>query len=239
MAYRGRRVLAVVPARSGSKGLPHKNLLEIGGASLIARAGAVLAALPWIDARVMSTDSPDYAAEGERHHLSAPFLRPAHLSTDTAGAVETMQHAVEQAEARFGGRFDIVLIIEPTSPLRTADDIEAAVDLLVSDPEAESVVTVSLVDPKFHPLKIFRVEDGRLQYFQAGGAQIVARQQLEPLYTRNGVCYALTRSCLMEYGRIIGPATRALVIERPVVNIDSATDVAIARALLREGHPSS
>jgi len=232
MAYLGRSVLAVVPARSGSKGLPHKNLMTIAGSSLIARAARALASLPWIDRAIVSTDSPDYAKEAERHGLAAPFVRPAHLSTDTAGAVETMQHAVEEVERADGRRFDVILIVEPTSPLRTPQDIEDAVDLLVRDAGAESVVTVSAIDPKCHPRKIFRLVDGRLEYFEPSGAKVVARQQLEPLYTRNGVCYALTRACLMESGRIIGPGTRALVIDRPVVNIDGPLDVAMAEALI-------
>lgn len=232
MAYRGRRVLAVVPARSGSKGVAHKNLLKLGGRSLIAIAGDTLTELPWIDARIISTDSAEYADEAQRHGLDAPFLRPDELSTDTAGAVETMQHAVREMETRDGGRFDVVLIIEPTSPLRRAEDITAAVDLLVDNADAASVVTVTAIDPKFHPLKVFRIENDRLTYFDRGGGRVVARQQLEPLYTRNGVCYALTRACLMDDGEIIGGRTRPLVIDRPLVNIDGVLDVAVAEVLL-------
>lgn len=232
MAYRGRRVLAVVPARSGSKGVAHKNLLKLGGRSLIAIAGDTLNALPWIDARIISTDSPEYAAEAQRHGLDAPFLRPEVLSSDSAGAVETMQHAVREMETRAGGRFDIVLIIEPTSPLRRPVDITASVDLLLDSEDTESVVTVTAIDPKFHPLKVFRIENERLVYFDQAGGRIVVRQQLEPLYTRNGVCYALTRACLMEDAEIIGSRTRPLVIDRPLVNIDGVLDVAVAEVLL-------
>ena len=235
MAYGDQRVLAVVPARSGSKGLPNKNLAHVGGLSLIARAGRVLAALPWIDARVISTDSPEYAEEGVRNGLEAPFLRPAELATDTAGAVETTQHAVSEMESRHGAPFDVILIVEPTSPLRQPSDITDSVALLLADNACDAVVTVSAIDPKCHPLKIFRVNDGRLEYFDERGRAIVARQQLEPLYTRNGICYALRRATLMDHGTILGRSTNAIVIDRPLVNIDSYVDLALAEILVGAG----
>ena len=120
------RILAVVPARSGSKGIPDKNMQALGGNSLIARAGLTLKACPSVDRAIISTDSPRYAAEGRTHGLDAPFLRPPELSTDTAGAVETVIHAMNAAETHYGEFFGIVLIVEPTCPLRRPDDIEGA-----------------------------------------------------------------------------------------------------------------
>src|SRR5437868_944736 len=99
---RDRRVLAVVPARSGSRGIPDKNLRELDGMSLIGRAGATLGELPFIDRRIISTDDERYAAEGRRFGLDAPFLRPAELSTDEATAVDTVLHALHEVEAHDG-----------------------------------------------------------------------------------------------------------------------------------------
>jgi CMP-N-acetylneuraminic acid synthetase len=127
----GKRVLAVVPARSGSKSVPHKNLRVLAGTSLIGWAGRTLARVPFLDARLISTDSAEYAEEGRRHGLDAPFLRPPELSYDTAGAVETLQHALRASEAHYGTTFDVVLIVE-TRPLsktkrwRLAEVVEAA-----------------------------------------------------------------------------------------------------------------
>src|SRR5687768_15190708 len=105
-----RRVLAVVPARAGSKGVAHKNMRQLHGLSLIGWAGRILGQLEYLDARVISTDSADYAAEGERHGLAAPFLRPPELSTDVATGLDTVAHALGEMEARTGKPFDIVLI---------------------------------------------------------------------------------------------------------------------------------
>jgi CMP-N,N'-diacetyllegionaminic acid synthase len=234
MGYQDRRVLAVVPARAGSKGIPDKNMLHLGGRSLIARAGEVLAALPWIDRRIISTDSERYAEEARAHGLEAPFLRPPALASDTAGAVETMQHALASCEAEAGEQFDVVLIIEPTSPLRVPADVEDCIRLLV-DTAADTAVTVSAVDPKCHPHKVFRQVNGRLAYYAEAGGGVVYRQQLEPLYTRDGLCYALTRACLVDQAKILGAVTVPRITSRPVVNIDGPIDVALAAALLEMG----
>jgi CMP-N-acetylneuraminic acid synthetase len=230
MAWQGRSVLAVVPARSGSRGIPHKNLLKIGGETLIARAGRTLAALPWIDARVISTDSEEYAREGERAGLAAPFRRPPELAGDAAGAVETWQHAVLESEREFGRMFDLLLLVEPTSPLREPEDLERTVHELVAH-DAESAVTVSAIDAKCHPLKVFRIDRDRLEFYEPAGAGITTRQQLEQLYARNGVCYAVTRRQLLDRHLILTEGTRAIVIDRPIVNIDGPLDVLLAQAL--------
>lgn len=230
--YRDRCVLAVVPARSGSKGLPGKNMADLGGVSLIGRAGQCLGALPWLDRAVISTDDAGYAAEGERFGLSAPALRPAELASDAAGAVETVTHALQVAEDAFGERYDVVLIVEPTSPLRRPEDIEACVELLV-DTGADSTLTVSMLSKKYNPRKVFALRsDGVVRFYEADGAAVVNRQELGDLYWRNGACYALTRACLLERRRVITDDSRAVVIGRELVNIDEPIELEWARFLL-------
>ena len=230
----GRRVLAVVPARSGSKGIPHKNLRPLRGTSLIGWAGRVLGNVSLIDRRIISTDSPDYAREGERYGLDAPFLRPPELSGDRAGAVETMQHAVREMEARDGTAYDVVLIVEPTSPFRLPDDVERCARRLL-EPGVDSAVTVSPLPTKAHPHKALRLDGDNLTFYESAGRGVVARQSLETLYFRNGVCYALTRRCLMELGVIFGPVCRAEVTAHPVANIDEEWELEWAEWQLNRG----
>ena len=227
----GLRVLAVVPARSGSKGIRDKNLARVGDLSLIGRAGKVLSRIPWIDRRVISTDSPGYAQEGIAYGLEAPFLRPAELSTDTAGALETFVHALESCERLDGHRYDLLIVTEPTSPLREPDDIETTVQALLST-GADSAVTVSRLDTKAHPHKIFSIVDGRLRYFSAQGAGVTARQSLEPLYSRNGLCYCYRRETLLTKHALITDNTVSVVTERPVANVDEPLDLLWAEFLL-------
>ena len=229
----GKRILAVVPARSGSKGIPGKNMRTIAGMSLIGRAGQTLACLSLLDAKVISTDSPEYAKEGQRYGLEAPFLRPDSLSTDEAGAVETMQHAILESERHYSTRFDIALIIEPTSPLRTPEDIERSIRHLI-ETGADSVVTVSPLSTKSHPNKLLTVTDGRLGFYGEEGSLVRNRQELQGgLYWRNGLCYALTRACLMEHQAIITENTVPEIVTRPIVNIDDPLDLDWAEFLLQ------
>lgn len=226
------RVLAVVPARSGSKGIPDKNMQPIAGASLIAWAARCLAELDWLDASVISTDSPAYAREAEAHGLRAPFLRPDELASDTAGAVDTITHALLESERLDGVSYDIVLIIEPTSPLRMPSDIERCTDLLI-EREVGSVIAVSVLPSKYHPHKVFSMQDGAISFYEECGAAVVNRQELGELYWRNGVCYALSRSTLLERRRIVDSDTLGVVIDRPVVNIDEPLELVMADHLMR------
>jgi CMP-N,N'-diacetyllegionaminic acid synthase len=206
----------------------------VGGKSLIALAGEVLSAkeCSFVDRRIISTDSPVYAAEAGRHGVESFFLRPAALSGDRAGAVETIAHAVSAAEAHYAEPFDVVLIVEPTSPLRRSEDIRRAAELLIST-HADSVVTVSPVDSKFHPDKLLTMgPDHELSFHSPKGAGIQYRQALAPLYYRNGACYALRVSSLREKQAIITDNSRGLVIDRWMVNIDAPEELELLRLVI-------
>ncbi len=236
--FAGRRVLAVVPARGGSRGIPLKNLRTVGGVSLVARAGHVAASLDFVDRAVVSTDHEEIARVAVEAGLAAPFRRPEHLSGPTIGDWDVLTHALGEMEERDGARYDIVVMLQPTSPLRTAGQVRDTVSLLV-DGGYDAVWTVSETDSKAHPLKqLVLREGGQLDYYDPAGARIVARQQLEPVYHRNGIAYAMTRDCLVEQKTIMGARTAGLRIDGPVANIDTELDLAWAEFLLaRSGAP--
>jgi CMP-N-acetylneuraminic acid synthetase len=233
----GQSVLAVVPARSGSKGIPNKNMVLLGGLSLIARAGEVLARIPWIDRRVISTDAPDYANEARVHHLDAPFLRPKELSGDTAGALETIVHALETCEQLDSRTYDLVVLAEPTSPLRTPSDVEVTVNALLNT-GADTALTVSRVDTKYHPDKVLKIQDGLLKFYTSAGRTITGRQQLASLYSRNGLCYCFRRETLISKRVLITDHTVAVVTNRPVANVDEPLDLLWAEFLLERLYKS-
>jgi len=229
----GLTVLAIVPARSGSKSIPDKNMARLGGLSLIARAGKVLSQVPWIDRRVISTDSERYAEEGRAYGLETPFLRPTELSTDRAGALDTIVHALETCERLDRQRYALVIIAEPTSPLREPTDIELTVKTLLKT-GADSAVTVSRIDAKCHPYKVFSVVEGRLRYFSEKGKSIQGRQALGPLYARNGLCYSFRRETLLTKRALITDNTASVITERPVANVDEPIDLLWAEFLLEK-----
>lgn len=228
---KGRRILVVVPARGGSKGIPLKNLQPVGGRPLVCLAGDVVAQLPWVDRAVVSTDHPDIRDAAVAAGLQAPFVRPKPLSGDRIGDLDVLTHALQATEADDGQHYDVVVMLQPTSPQRRPDHVQACVDKLI-DEHLDSVWTVSPTDLKAHPLKQLQVGDGgRLDFYDARGADIIARQQLKPTYHRNGIAYALSRACLLEQQRLLGERSGAVVIDEALVNIDSWDDLARADAL--------
>jgi len=239
MAIRGRTILGVVPARAGSKGIPGKNLRPVGGISLVGRAAALLASLPWADARIVSTDGNEIAQEAVRHGIEAPFMRPDEHSGDMATSVQMWRHAWLASEAHYGSRFDISILLEPTSPLRRAEDVERTVTLLL-DSGAAGAMTVSRTPAHYTPHKTLTLSpEGRVGFYLTEGGSYATRQKIPNYYHRNGICYAVTRQGLVERGEIIGADTQALVIEREIVNIDDPFDLELAEWLLaRQDRPA-
>ncbi len=232
MAWQGRSVLAVVPARGGSKGIPRKNLREVAGVSLVGRAAALASAADWIDATVISTDDEEIRDEAVRHGAHAPFMRPDSLASDTATSTDMWQHAWRASEAHYGRRFDISVLLEPTSPLRTLVDIERTLTALVDSGE-ESAATVSPTPAHYTPHKTLTKDaDDRLGFYVQGGAGHTLRQSIPDYFHRNGVCYAVTRSHLLDHGRILDEGTLAVIIDRHLVNIDEPWELEFAEWLL-------
>lgn len=227
-------VLAVIPARSGSKGVTDKNIRELAGRSLIGRAASTVLSCEWIDRAVLSTDSESYLREAERHGVTAPGLRPKQLATDSSGVIDAIVQSLDSAERQDSRTYDLVLIVEPSSPFRRpADLLSCATKLIESN--ASSCVTVSEVPSKAHPDKVFTLVDGRLGFYSERCGSVVNRQELATLYSRNGVCYALTRECVLERRIITEGDTVACVTDHVVANIDEPLDLTWAEFLIERG----
>jgi CMP-N-acetylneuraminic acid synthetase len=226
--FAGKRILIVVPARGGSKGLPLKNLCKVGGMTLVARTARLIKSLLWADRAVVSTDHEEIAAEAEVAGLPAPFRRPKALSGDRIGDADVLIHALREMERLDGNSYDVVVMLQPTCPLRQPSHVTATVEMLIAN-QLDAVWTVSPTDLKFHPLKQLVVSDkGRMTYYDPAGAHIIARQQLSRLYHRNGAAYAVSRACLLGHNAIIGPRSGAVIIRDTLVNIDTANDLIAA-----------
>ena len=220
-----KRVLAVVPARGGSKGIPLKNLKPVNGVPLVALVGEVIRELPEIDRAVVSTDNDEIASVAEEAGIAAPFRRPESLSGDRIGDLEVLTQALLACEELDGITYDFVLMLQPTSPLREPAHVRDCLNKLVQG-DWDAVWTVSETDSKGHPLKQLTVAaDGKMDYYDPAGATIIARQQLKPVYHRNGIAYAITRDCLLNQHTIKGARTAALVIEGEHVSIDTLWDL--------------
>lgn len=230
---KNKKILAVVPARGGSKGVPLKNIRLVNGVPLVALSVPVIKALPEIDRAVLSSDHPDIIRIAKEAGLDAPFVRPPELSGDLISDWDVLVHALHEMEKQDKTVYDIVLLLPPTSPLRTPEQIRAVLETLVND-RRDSVWTVSETDLKFHPLKALVLDQGRMDYFDPRGSQIIARQQLTKTYFRNGVAYAFTKDCLLNQKKILGQNAGAVVIRDPFVNIDTLDDFDRLETILRQ-----
>jgi CMP-N,N'-diacetyllegionaminic acid synthase len=222
----GKKILVVVPARGGSKGIKLKNLAYFSGKPLIVWAAECANSLTYVDRQVVSTDHPEIMRLASKHGLSCPFVRPETLSGDRVSDAAVLKHALHMMEAIDKTRYDIILMLQPTSPIRCQSEIKQLVNLLVSS-GCDSALTVSPTNLKFHPLKQLVLDGDQVRYFDPEGATVIARQQLTPTYHRNGIGYAVTRECLLEQSAVVGINCRALIIDRPVVNIDTPSDLVV------------
>ena len=233
MAMEGLSVIAVIPARGGSKGIPRKNLRHVAGHSLVARAAMVAQQLPWLDAAVLSTDDDEIATEGRRHGLAIPFVRPAELATDAATGLDTWRHAWLASEKCYGRQFDCSVLLQPTSPLRRAEQVEQTLRIRLEGGWL-SAVTVSRVPGHYVPEKLLRRNDrGVLTYAHPSGPKHSNRQTAPEYFTRNGICYAARREAIVDRREIIGLNCAGVLIGEASPNIDDPIDLDIADWLAR------
>lgn len=227
----GKKILSIIPARGGSKGIPLKNLRKLHGKSLLQRAIETCQAFHQIDRILVSTDHKEIAAEAQKLGLDLPFLRPEHLSGDLVGDLDVLEHGLKNAESHWKTIFDVILMIQPTSPLRESRDIQRCLEKLI-DGNLDAVWTVSAVDLKFHPLKQLQFNEEKMQFYDEDGQKIIARQQLTPTYYRNGSCYAFSRNALLNLKTILPENSSAVILDRHLVSIDTESDLTLAERLL-------
>ena len=217
---KGLRVLAIVPARGGSKGIPLKNLKKVNGVSLVSIVGNVIKDVPEIDSSVVSTDHKKIALIAKASGIRAPFYRPEELSGDRIGDLEVLTHALLETELIDKITYDIIVMLQPTSPLRQAKHVSDTIQMMV-DGKWDAVWTLSETDSKSHPLKQLVVKDSSINYYDDKGSKVIARQDLEPVFHRNGIAYVISRDCLVNQKSIKGNKTGALVIEGEHISIDT------------------
>jgi N-acylneuraminate cytidylyltransferase len=238
------KVLGIVTARGGSKGIPGKNLKPLCGKALIAYTIEAAQTSGALDRLILSTDDAAIAETGRALGCDVPFLRPAELARDDTPHLPVIQHAIRWMDERAGYRPDAVMILQPTSPLRQPVDIAASIDLLDRS-GADSVLSVNEVPPHAHPMRTLRVdESGAAVLFVTGAPvrqRINRRQDLPPAWVMNGAIYVCRAGVLFArepslYGdRVVAyrmPAHRA-------VSIDDADDWAAAERALLEANRES
>lgn len=224
-------VLGLIPARGGSKGVRRKNLRQVGAKPLIAWTIEAAQAARTIDAVVLSSDDPEIIETARRLGCAAPFVRPAELAADTTETLPVVRHALGMLDRRF----DLVVLLQPTSPLRTGADIDAAVALFARS-GADSCVSVCLVDKT--PWWMYRLGQGNVMIPLLEGPIPARRQDAPPVYALNGAVYvARSADLLAGRGFVLDNTVAYVMPKERSLDIDSELDLRTMDMIISESRP--
>ncbi len=230
--FDNKNVLAIIPARGGSKGIKLKNIIKIKGIPLIGYSAKVIQKIKFIDRTVVSTDSQKIKKVSEKYGLNVPFMRPKRISGDRISDVDVIKDVLGKVEKIDKKKYHLILLLQPTAPFRKPKHVRECIKKLCKE-KLDSVWTVSPIDLKNHPKKQLRIKEGNIEYYEKGGEKIIARQQLDLLYIRNGYCYVMTRECIVKNNSLKGKKTGAVIIKDFPINIDENLDLKLANFFIR------
>lgn len=227
------KVLAIVPARSGSKGLPNKNIKEFCGKPLLAWPIQAARSSAYIDCVAVSTDSQKYADIASNYLAEVPYLRPEELAKDTATSFDVIDHCLKWYKENKNMIFKYVVLLEPTSPLTEAEDIDKAIEFLEKSSVAKSLVTVVKAE-SFHPDFCVTLGSNALIKPHNGFANNVRRQDLKDIFFLDGSLYVSEVESLLKYKGFYHEETLGLQLEDyKSIEIDSLKDFICAEAIMK------
>ena len=220
----GKKILAVIPARAGSISVKDKNIRKLNGKTLIEIAYKCLKKIKGIDKVILSTDSKKYAKIASKFNLESPFLRPKKYSKKYSSDLDVLKHALKNCEKKYKTKYDIILCVQPTCPLRKPKHILETIKKLISK-NYNGVYTVSETAPKEHPYRQILINKGVPKLMIKSAKNIVARQQAPTFYNFNGACYSFKRSFLMKTKVKFTSNIKIIPIRETLVNIDNKHDI--------------
>ncbi|MCW8877879.1 MAG: acylneuraminate cytidylyltransferase family protein [Kangiellaceae bacterium] len=217
----GKRVLAIIPARGGSKGVKNKNIREVGGKPLINWTIEAGLGSKYIDRMILSSDDQKIISVAEDAKCEAPFVRPEYLSTDEAKSIDVVLHAVEFV----ADHFDIVVLLQPTSPLRTSSDIDGALTKYI-DTDAQAIVSVSAVEKSPYWMYQLQEPGDKIQPVVNLEEIPLRRQDAPECFALNGAIYVIDNNVLRNEQTFLPEDTRAYVMnQRSSIDIDTEEDL--------------
>lgn len=228
-------ILGVIPVRGGSKSVPRKNLAPLNGKPMMYFTIQAAQDSNWMSHFVVSSEDEEIIRVAKDLGAPAPFVRPAELATDDAPSLPVVQHAVRFMESSLGIVFDYVVLLQATSPLRNGSDIDAALEKLIST-GADSVISVVRV-AHHHPARMRFIKDDLLVELPMGEAkEMQRRQDLPPVYIRNGAIFAARREVVMDQNSMLGRVSRPYVMpESRSANVDTKFDFLVVEVMMQ--HP--
>ncbi len=228
--YHLKRILAIIPARGGSKGIKNKNIVDLAGRPLIAYSIEASLRSRYIDSTVVSTDSIEIGNIAKTYGALVPFMRPSILALDEAKIIDVVLHAINMIEAE-GEKFDALVLLQPTQPLRTASDIDKAIEIFFEKGE-RSLVSISLVED--HPLLIRTVDSGGILRNMLNESSTCRRQDMKSYYKVNGCIYINSINELSKETSFNDNQIAFIMEPEHSVDIDEMKDIYLAEFYLKK-----
>lgn len=222
------KIYAIVPARGGSKGIKLKNLKKINGKSLIEITSRFIDKSRIFSKKILSTDSKKIIKIGKRLNFEI-VKRPKNLSGDRVSDYKVIEHCLKNLKKKDVPEY--IAYLQPTSPTRKINHLIAAYRT-VKRKNYQSAWSVNVVNKKFHPLKTLRIKNNNLKIYLDEGKNIIARQSLDDIYTRNGVFYIFKVSSLLKQKTIYLKKIYPSITNYPISNIDTKDDLKKAKKLM-------
>ncbi|MFA5856739.1 MAG: acylneuraminate cytidylyltransferase family protein [Candidatus Pacearchaeota archaeon] len=231
------KILALIPARGGSKGIPKKNIIDLGGYPLIAYTIAAAKLSKNINRIIVSTDSEEIANISKKYGAEVPFLRPSEISQDNSTDIEFINHALDFLEKNEGYVPDLIIHLRPITPLRNPEDIDRAIEELLKDKEATALRSAHIFNQPGY--KLTKIKDGYWEFFgkedfpEGFEYYNLPRQQLPKTYFQNGYVDIIIPKTIKTLGSLHGKKIKSFITE-VTADIDDYNDLRFAEKLLNE-----
>ncbi len=234
--YKNKKILAVITARGGSKGVPRKNIKPLAGRPLISYVIRAALASKYLDSVIVSTEDKEIADVSKKYGAEVPFMRPIELAGDNAKSLDALQHATIEM-GRLGFKADYIVLIQPTTPLALPEDIDAAIVNMI-DRRANSCTTVSEIVER--PEAMYSLKKFTATAYVKNRNQELRRQDLPPLYISNGAAFAVKRETLLKQNTIVDEKnhTVAIMPRERSVDINDHLDFKITEAIIKADIPN-
>ena len=232
--YKNLNILALIPARGGSKGIPKKNIKPLLGKPLIVYSIEAAKQSRYIDRVIVSTDSEEIADVARGANAEVPFLRPANISEDMTPDTPVFEHCLQWLKEKENFIPELIVHLRPTGPLRTAEEIDESIEMLISDPNADSIRSIE--EPPKPPFKMWQPEGNYIKPFaELHGMKdfhTMPRQALPKVYQTTADIGIMRLATVLEKKSVIGDRVLPYYLKRPTIDIDHAIDFEIAELLM-------
>lgn len=233
---KNKKILVIITARGGSKGIPRKNIKLLNGKPLISYAIRAALKSKFADRVIVSTDNEEIAKISKKYGAEVPFMRPAELARDNTPSLPVVQHAVNYMEEKENFRADLVVLLQPTSPLMLTEDIDNAIQKLIQT-RANSCASVCEITERPEMMYFLKKESGgKIKPFLKRGSKKIRRQDLPKIYRLSGAVWVMKRDSLMRKNKILDKNNASAIVmpKERSIEIDEPIDFYITETIINK-----